>query len=159
VAVRGDGTSTRVAVVRRGVSSRMSDASEYLLVLYRSERRTGAPVSSGDVAEEVGRSPSATTEMLQRLEKRGLVTHEPYEGATLTAEGRERAAELYDTYVTLARFFDEVLELDAHEQEAMALAGTLSPVVADRLETTILDDADATPADGPSASQSQSTRR
>jgi len=118
----------------------MTGAPQYLLVLYRAERRSDGPVSPSHIAAAVDRSPSATTEMLQRLESRGLVTHEPYEGATLTAEGRATAEELHGTYVTLSRFFRDVLELDAHEEEAMALAGALSPTVADRLAETLLAD-------------------
>jgi DtxR family Mn-dependent transcriptional regulator len=82
----------------------MTGDSEYLLVLYRAERRSDAPVSPGAVADAVGRSPAATTEMLQRLDDRGLVAHEPYEGATLTADGRARAEELHETFVTLSQF-------------------------------------------------------
>ena len=118
----------------------MSGDSEYLLVLYRAERRLDGPVSPGAVADAIGRSPAATTEMPQRLEDRGLVAHEPYEGATLTADGRARAEELHETYVTLSRFFRDVLELEAHEKEAMSLAGALSPAVADRLDATLLAD-------------------
>jgi DtxR family Mn-dependent transcriptional regulator len=124
----------------------MNGTSQYLLVLYRAERRGTVPVPPGTVADAVGRSPAATTEMLQRLDERGLVAHEPYDGATLTAEGRERAADLYETYVTLSRFFDEVLDLPDHEREAMSLVGVISPTVVDRLATTLLD-ADAASAD------------
>jgi len=125
----------------------MTGSSAYLLVLYRAERRSDGPVSPGAVADAVGRSPAATTEMLQRLDDRGLVAHEPYEGATLTADGRERAEKLHETFVTLSRFFRDVLELDAHEKEAMSLAGTLSPAVADRLDATLLADSESTPAE------------
>ena len=117
----------------------MTGTPQYLLVLYRAERRGNVPVPPGTVADAVGRSAAATTEMLQRLDERGLVAHEPYEGATLTAEGRERAADLYGTYVTLSRFFDEVLDLSDHEREAMSLVGVISQTVVDRLATTLLD--------------------
>ncbi|WP_248897135.1 metal-dependent transcriptional regulator [Haloplanus halobius] len=117
----------------------MSGASEYLLVLYIAEQGAGAPVPPGDVAEAVGRSPSATTEMLQRLAEQGLVTHEPYEGATLTADGRARAEEIHGTYTTLSRFFGEVLDLDDPEDAAMSVAGNISPAVANRLAATLLD--------------------
>lgn len=134
----------------------MTGAAQYLLVLYRAERDSGTPVSPGHVADAVGRSPSATTEMLQRLQRRGLVTHEPYEGASLTADGRERAEELYGTYRTLARFFDEVLDIDEYEREAMALTGAISPDVIDRLAATLLDESDVSEVqplrDGGSAS-------
>lgn len=133
----------------------MTETSEYLLVLYIAERRRSAPVSPGDVAEKVGRSPSSTTEMLQRLESRGLVTYEPYEGATLTAEGREVAKELHDTYVVLSRFFREVLGLDNHEEEAMRVSGTISSTVADRLASTLLDSDKTASGYDPSSSPSE----
>lgn len=121
----------------------MSGASQYLLVLYVAEQQESGPIASGTIADAVDRSPAATTEMLQRLEKRGLVTHEPYEGATLTADGRETAEELYETYTTLSQFFEEVLELDTYEEEAMQLAGNVSPIVADRLASTLLRDVES----------------
>ena len=125
----------------------MTGASQYLLAIYRTERRTSPPVAPGTVAESLGRSPSSTTEMLQRLDERGLVSREPYDGVTLTPEGRETAAELYETFVMLSRFFDEVLNLDAHEAEAMQLAGAVSQTVVDRLASTLLDGGDTNAPD------------
>lgn len=129
----------------------MSGSSQYLLVVYLAEQRDSGPIPSGEIADAVDRSPAATTEMLQRLEDRGLVAHEPYEGATLTHEGRETAAELYETYTALCQFFCEVLELENYEKEAMQLAGTVSPDVAERLDSALLTerDADTVYADGP----------
>ncbi|WP_255152472.1 metal-dependent transcriptional regulator [Halorarius halobius] len=118
----------------------MSDASRYLLVVYRAQRRDGAPVPTGHVADAVGRSPAATTEMLQRLDERGLVAHEPYEGVALTPDGEDAAADLQESYRTLSRFFEEVLGLDDHDEEAMRVAGTVSPAVAERLAATLLSE-------------------
>ncbi|SDK17669.1 metal-dependent transcriptional regulator [Natronorubrum texcoconense] len=132
----------------------MTGGPQYLLVVFLVERRDGPPVSSGAVADALGRSPAATTEMLQRLESRGLVTYEPYDGATLTDEGRATAAELYEAYETLSRFFRDVLELEEYEREAMELAGAVSPTVIDRLESTLLtvgDSSGETRASLPSA--------
>ncbi|GAA0663175.1 metal-dependent transcriptional regulator [Natronoarchaeum mannanilyticum] len=112
-------------------------ASQYLLVLRIAERRRSGPVPPGDVAAAVDRSPSATTEMLQRLEERNLVSYEPYDGARLTTEGREAVEELFETYVTLAVFFRDVLDLDDFEAEALRVAGAISPAVADRLASTL----------------------
>jgi Mn-dependent DtxR family transcriptional regulator len=123
----------------------MSGAPQYLLVIYVAEERDSSPVAPGEIADAVGRSLSATTEMLQRLEERGLVTHEPYEGAVLTPDGRETAEELYETYATLSRFFQDVLELDDYERAAMELAGSVSPVVVERLASTLLPETDTTP--------------
>lgn len=115
----------------------MSGVAHYLLVLYLAERHGSAPTAPGAVASALDRSPAAATEMLQRLDDRGLLTHEPYEGATLTPAGRETAEDLHETYATLSRFFRDVLDLPNHETEALVLAGAVSPAVAERLESTL----------------------
>ena len=120
----------------------MSDASQYLLVCYLAARNGDEPVSPGDVAAELDRSPAATTEMLQRLETRGYLEYEPYEGATLTAAGRETAAELYENYAILTRFFRDVLDLEDPEGEARELAGSVSSLVTDRVAETLLEAGD-----------------
>ncbi|MDZ7745894.1 MAG: metal-dependent transcriptional regulator [Halobacteriales archaeon] len=66
-------------------------------------------MSSGRLATFLDRSPAATTEMIQRLEAKDLVSYEPYEGASLTPSGREQAEALHETYVTLSWFFRAVL--------------------------------------------------
>lgn len=121
----------------------MSGTAPHLLVVYLAEQRESGPVSPGIVAEALDKSPAATTEMLQRLEERGLVTHVPYEGARLTDKGQERAVDLFETYTTLTVFFEDVLGLENHEEEALRLTGTVSPIVTERLETALLRDGDA----------------
>lgn len=123
----------------RRVVVEMASAVRYLLVIYI-EGGENHPVSPGRLAERLEKSPAATTEMLQRLEADGLVVHEPYEGATLTDEGQETAEELHDTYRTLSQFFREVLGLEDSEAEAMRMAGSVSPAVAERLAVTLLGD-------------------
>lgn len=127
----------------------MTRTAQYLLALYIAEHRSSPPVSSGRVAELVDRSPAATTEMLQRLEADGLVDFEPYHGVTLTAAGRERAAGLHETYVALSWFFRDVLDLDAHEREAMEMAGLLGSDVADRLVRLLVGGDDGLDGDDP----------
>lgn len=116
----------------------MTDDAAYLLVLYAAEQADGPPVSPGDVADRLDRSPAAVTEMLQRMADRGLLTYEPYEGATLTAEGRAAAADYHETYEVLVRFFRNVLALDDPEAEARQFVGVVSNSVAERLATTLL---------------------
>jgi DtxR family Mn-dependent transcriptional regulator len=118
----------------------MSGAPQYLLAIYITEHQQDPPVSFGSVADVLDRSPASVTEMCQRLDEQGLVEHEPYQGVTLTDEGRERAADLHETYVALSWFFRDVLELEEYESEAMAMAGTVSADVTERLATTLLAD-------------------
>ena len=133
----------------------MSDAAQYLLVVYQLAGPSGEPVASGRVADELGRSPSTATEMLQRLADQGLVDYEPYKGTRLTDAGRERAVELQESYLVLRRFFDDVLDLDDPDAEAFELAGSVSPLVTDRLATTVLgmDPAEGEPSE-PTANRS-----
>jgi Mn-dependent DtxR family transcriptional regulator len=128
----------------------MADASAYLIVIYAAERDGETPVAPGRIADAVGRSPAATTEMLQRLEDRGLVVYEPYEGAELTAQGRVEAADLHETYRTLSQFFREVLDIEAPESEAMELAGSVSPLVTERLSAALLAETEAPSMPDPS---------
>ena len=112
---------------------------QYLVAIYELERTGGTSVSSGRVAQTLGRSPAAATEMIDRLESDGLVGHEPYDGVVLTPEGRERAADLYRTYATLRVFFRDVLDVEDYEDGARALAGVVSADTVERLEETLLD--------------------
>ena len=116
----------------------MSDAAQYLLVVAQLSDSSDEPVSSGRVADELDRSPSSSTEMLQRLADQGLVDYQPYEGVRLTDAGRERATELQKSYQVLRRFFRDVLVLDEPDAEAFELVGSVSPLVTDRLATTVL---------------------
>jgi Mn-dependent DtxR family transcriptional regulator len=117
----------------------MSDAANYVLVVFQLAETESEPVPTGRVAAELDRSPSATTEMLQRLDEQGFLSHEPYEGVRLTDEGRERGAALQESYLVLRRFFDDVLGLADPHTEAMALVGTVSPLVTERLASTVFD--------------------
>ena len=115
----------------------MSGPAQYLLGLYIAEHRESEPVSPGVVAEMVGRSPATVIEAFRQFESDGLVSYEPYDGATLTDDGRRRAEELHDTYVTLSWFFRSILDIDDHETEAMEMCGAVSPAVAERLVSTL----------------------
>jgi len=116
----------------------MTAESEFLLALFILEQQSSPPVSSGDLATLLDRSPAATTEMIQRLEAEDLVSYEPYEGVSLTTLGREQAEALHETYVTLSWFFRAVLDLDTYEREARRMAGLVSLLVTDRLAETLM---------------------
>ncbi len=118
----------------------MSANPQYLLAVYIAEERDGPPVPSGVVADAVDRSPGTVTEAFQNLAEEGAVSYEPYEGATLTEAGRGRAEELHEAYVTLSWFFRSALDLEDHEAQAMELAATVSPDVAQQLATTLLEE-------------------
>jgi len=108
----------------------MSGADQYLLAVYIESERSGAPVSSGTVADRLHRSPSSVREIRQRLDDRELLVYKLYKWVTLTAAGRDRLADLHESHVTLSWLFRSALELERHESEAMELAEVLDPSVA-----------------------------
>lgn len=116
----------------------MSSSAQYLLALYICEHRQEPPVRTGTIAERLDRTPASATEMMKALAEEGYVEYEPYEGATLTEAGRKRAADLHETYAALSWFFRGVLGLDDHERQALEIAGTLAPAVAERLADSLL---------------------
>lgn len=124
----------------------MSRSTRYLLTLYVLTQQRGPPLRTSAVAERLDRSSASVTEMFQRLDDDGLVTYEPYQGASLTETGRERAAALHETYVTVSWFFRDVLGLDSSEAEAIRLAEVLDPDVAERLAGEIASERAATDA-------------
>lgn len=115
----------------------MSGGLQYLLAVYILQQRENPPVQTNAVADALDRSAASVTESFQRLEADGFLEYEPYEGVELTAAGRERAAELHESYVTVSWFFRSVLDLDDYEGEAMQVAGVVSPFVAERLAATL----------------------
>ena len=53
-----------------------------------------AIIKTTTLAEMMDVSPPSSTEMIQRLAIRGLVTHIPYKGCRLTPEGFQEAAKI-----------------------------------------------------------------
>jgi DtxR family Mn-dependent transcriptional regulator len=63
---------------------------DYLKAIYRLSDR-GQHATTSEIAHHLGLSAPSVTGMVKRLSEQGLVTHEPYKGVSLTAEGRRAA--------------------------------------------------------------------
>ncbi|SDR74572.1 metal-dependent transcriptional regulator [Corynebacterium timonense] len=91
---------------------------DYLKVVFDLTERSGAPATMGVIAQRMGQRASTTTEGVKRLAEKGLLSHEPYSGITLTPDGREAALvmvrrhRLIETYLVeqLGYTWDEVHE-------------------------------------------------
>ncbi|OGS01951.1 MAG: hypothetical protein A2V88_08480 [Elusimicrobia bacterium RBG_16_66_12] len=73
--------------------------------------RGHAPVPISALAERLGHSVVSATEMVHRLERRGLVAHEPYRGARLTSDGATHARTLLRRHRLWERFLTDELNL------------------------------------------------
>jgi Mn-dependent DtxR family transcriptional regulator len=115
----------------------MNTADQYLKAIYLVQQRDGGPASTGALAESLDVSPASATEMVGKLEERGLVEHEKYKGVTLTSDGEKRARDALQTYCILERFLANVLEVENFREEARALEPVIDDTVAERLDMIV----------------------
>ncbi len=101
---------------------RRKTVEEYIEIIHALELTEGR-ASTGRIAGEMGIKPSSATEMLQKLQKEGLLQYESYAGATLTDAGRGLAQELEGKHKAIASFLEiigvqrSVAEHDACQME------------------------------------------
>jgi Mn-dependent DtxR family transcriptional regulator len=96
---------------------------EYLEVIYELIIEKGGQARVSDIAERLGISPASVTEMIQKLQKNDLVTHERYGPIKLTERGTEIAEivrkrhDILKTFLKLLGINEEIAEKDACEIE------------------------------------------
>jgi DtxR family Mn-dependent transcriptional regulator len=81
---------------------------DYLKAIYDLEL-VGAPASTNDIADRLAISPASVSGMVRRLADQGLITHEPYRGVRLTADGRRAALRTLRRHRILECYLTEVL--------------------------------------------------
>lgn len=108
-----------------------------LLEWEAAERGAGEPatVATMALAGRLGVSSASATNMLKKLDAAGLVEHEPYRGASLTAAGRKVALEVIRHHRLLETYLAEALGLpwDEVHDEAEVLEHVLSERLEDRI--------------------------
>lgn len=115
----------------------MNTADQYLKAIYLAQQLEDGPASTGTLADLLEVSPASATEMVGKLEERGLVTHEKYKGTRLTDDGIRRAEDAIQTYCIIQRFLRNVLEVEDFRAEARTLSSVIDETVAERLDTII----------------------
>ncbi|MEA3190602.1 MAG: DtxR family transcriptional regulator, Mn-dependent transcriptional regulator [Thermoplasmata archaeon] len=90
---------------------------EYLETIYRLEEE-GKAARTGEIAGHLKVAPPSVTDMIQKLEKAGLVEYEPYKGVTLTESGRTVGRRQLEKHRIMQAFLQEACGMDhqkAHE--------------------------------------------
>src|SRR3972149_4024272 len=107
---------------------------EYLETIGALEERE-LPVSTSAIAQSMGVSLASVSEMLRRLAEKGFVEHQPYGGASLTAEGRKHFLHLPRRHRLWEVFLNRHLGIPWEEvyQHACSLEHATTDIVADRL--------------------------
>lgn len=99
----------------------MSSSAEenYIKAIFTIAERTGKGASTTAIAAQLSTKASSVTDMVKRLNEKGLVDHRPYHGVTLTDQGARIATQiirkhrLWETFLVnhLHYKWDEVHEL------------------------------------------------
>src|SRR6202167_79705 len=101
---------------------------DYSKAIFALESRGEEPVSTNALAERLGITPGSVSAMLKRLDEPGLITHIPYRGVRLTADGRRIALEVIRHHRLLESYLSEALGMpwDRVHAEAEVLEHVLS---------------------------------
>jgi DtxR family transcriptional regulator, Mn-dependent transcriptional regulator len=106
---------------------------DYLKAVFRLGEQ--GPVSTQQLADELGVAAPSATSMAKRLHELGLLNHEPYRGVSLTPAGRQAALDVVRRHRLLETYLAEAVGLgwDEVHDEAERLEHHLS----DRLEARL----------------------
>jgi DtxR family transcriptional regulator, Mn-dependent transcriptional regulator len=109
-------------------SSRSQAVEDYSKAIFSLQSRSAEPVSTNALAERLGITPGSVSAMLKKLDELGLITHVPYRGVRLTADGRRLALEVMRHHRLLESFLAEALGMpwDRVHAEAEVLEHVLS---------------------------------
>src|SRR5271167_5221463 len=101
---------------------------DYSKAIFSLQSRTDEPVSTSALAERLGITPGSVSAMLKKLDELGLITHVPYRGVRLTAEGRRHALEVIRHHRLIESFLADTLGMswDRVHAEAEVLEHVLS---------------------------------
>jgi DtxR family Mn-dependent transcriptional regulator len=119
----------------KAFSSLSESVQTYLVTIVRL-RVDGKPVPLSQLAQELSISSVSVNEMCRKLQEQGLVIYRPYQGASLTPEGEQRAYYVLRRHRLWEVFLVERLGLDYEEahEAACRLEHVTSNAVADRLD-------------------------
>ncbi len=107
---------------------------EYIEIIHVLEQEFGR-AQTGMIASQMGVKPPSITEMLQKLEREGLIQYESYNGAILTATGNKLAQELMQRHRILADLLEILgIDRDRAEEDACRIEHHISPETLQRLE-------------------------
>ncbi|MEK6755378.1 MAG: metal-dependent transcriptional regulator [Bacteroidota bacterium] len=110
----------------------------YLKNIYKLQESEGK-VTTTSLSERLRISPPSVTEMIKKLADEGSVTHTPYKGVELTAEGRMRALRIIRRHRLWELFLAEVLKYpwDEIDEEAERLEHFTSERLEQRLDEAL----------------------
>lgn len=107
------------------VSAVLSRTTAKYLFAVATLRTEQTRVSTGELTSYLDVSPASGTEMLSKLDDRGLLDYEKYAGVRLTSRGRSLATQLQWRCCVVTKFFDGVLDTSLDDVTTLQIAYTL----------------------------------
>jgi len=133
-------TPTRRTAPLEPVTPLTAPVEDYLKAIYDLEQG-GDPATTNALAERLTLAPASVSGMVRRLAAQGLLEHEPYRGARLTAAGRIAALRTLRRHRVLESYLATVLGVpwdDVHA-EAEQLEHAASDTLIDRMARALGD--------------------
>lgn len=111
---------------------------DYLKAIWDLER-SGEPAETNAIAHRLGIAPASVSGMVRRLARQGLITHERYHGARLTAAGRRAALKTIRRHRVIEAYLTTALgySWDRVHDEAERLEHSASEELIDRMAKAI----------------------
>jgi DtxR family transcriptional regulator, Mn-dependent transcriptional regulator len=116
-------------------SLRSPAVEDYSKAIFALQSRSEEPVSTTALAARLGITAGSVSAMLKKLDELGLITHAPYRGVRLTADGRRLALEVIRHHRLLESFLADSLGMPWDRVHAEA--EILEHVLSDDLEQLI----------------------
>lgn len=112
-------------------------AEDYLEAILNASSEKGY-ARTKDIARELCIQPPTVVEMVQKLDRQGMITYRKYDGVTLTPQGRKIAEVIRDRHVTL-RSFLEIMNVPhaVAEKDACMMEHELSPETIEQIRMFI----------------------
>ncbi|MBK6423105.1 MAG: metal-dependent transcriptional regulator [Gemmatimonadetes bacterium] len=114
----------------------------------------GSAAGTTELAQALDLAPASVSGMVRRLAEQGLLAHEPYRGATLTAEGRRIALRMLRRHRLIESYLVAHLGYtwDTVHEEAERLEHAVSDTLVERMAKVLgdpLEDPHGDPIPGP----------
>lgn len=97
----------------------------YLFAVSKLSEGSEERIETGELQEYLDVTPASVTEMMAKLDDRGLADYKKYQGVTLTEQGDAFATRVAWRFCIVSTFFDSVLDAGLDDEIAFDIAFTL----------------------------------
>lgn len=100
-------------------------AARYLFAISALSESDSNRITTGELQEYLDVAPASVTEMVAKLDDRGLVEYEKYQGVMLTDQGDALATEAGWRFCVVSTFFESVLDMRVNDETAFDIGFVL----------------------------------